>query len=130
MLPAWPSGFGGAERARKRFAVPKLHVGGSFLRPSGCLPPTLDGSWYMHGPGLPRPAHESDMCFGVRKTLAAVSREEVPKPADGALRMRERGCAPNVVRVVMARLSPATSASRRGVDVVRPRNERGCNRQV
>ena len=58
----------------------KEYDGGSCLRPSGCLPPTLDGSEYWAGPGEPVPARIVSVCFCEMKTFFWSSRVDVPKP--------------------------------------------------
>ena len=86
---------------RKRLALPKPHEGGSYFRPSGCLPPTDGGRRYTAGPGDCVPAVARAVCSWLTKTLPACSREAVPKPNDGADFLRPSGWSPNVERVVI-----------------------------
>ena len=82
-------------------------LGGSCLRPSGCLPPTELGSLYTAGPGECIPAVASAVCSCETKTLLATSRVAAPKPKAGAVLLLLLICEPKVELFMMFILAPS-----------------------
>ena len=61
--------------------------------------PTEPRSEYADGPGDDTPAVDSFACSWPWKTFAACSRDDEPKPKEGAEPRELSGCEPNIERV-------------------------------
>ena len=81
-----------------RSALPNFHVGSFFVFELDCLP-TEPRSEYADGPGDDTPAVDSFACSWPWKTFAACSRDDEPKPKEGAEPRELSGCEPNIERV-------------------------------
>ena len=73
-------------------------MGSFFVFELDCLP-TEPRSEYADGPGDDTPAVDSFACSWPWKTFAACSRDDEPKPKEGAEPRELSGCEPNIERV-------------------------------